>query len=266
MQFRGDEMSTPKPAVKPRKLGLWARRWSAAPQLTIRRQLSARARLLLGIGVLLGVGAVAFGSYDLGRRLTGGAVPVNPAQLATIKDEVAKLSAERDQYSSTVNSAESQLNIERSAQRQLAAQVKILETENSKLKEDLAFFESLLPADKAAGGVSIRRLKADMTGANQLRYRVLVMQGGKGDRDFNGSLQLAVTVLQAGKSAIIIFPQTGTQEPAAAEKFHLEFKRYQRLDGLLTLPDGAELRSVQARILEKGQIRVQQTTIPERAS
>lgn len=259
-------MTAPKPVLKPRKLGLWARRWTAAPQMTIRRQMTRRTRLLLGIVALVAIGAVAFGSYDLGRRLTGMPAPVNPAQFAIIKDEVAKISAERDQYSSTVNSAESQLNIERSAQRQLAAQVKILEAENSKLKEDLAFFESLLPADKSAGGVSIRRLKADMAGANQLRYRVLVMQGGKGDRDFNGSLQLAVTVLQAGKSAIILFPQPGTPEPAAIEKFHLEFKRYQRLDGLLTLPDGAELKSVQARILEKGQIRAQQTTIPERAS
>lgn len=234
--------------------------------MTIRRQLSRRARMLLGVAILIGMGAVAFGGYDLGRRLTTGRPPVDTAQLATIKDEVAKLSAERDQYSSTVNSAESRLNIERSAQRQLASQVKALETENSKLKEDLAFFESLLPADKSAGGVSIRRLKADMAGANQLRYRVLVMQGGKGDRDFNGSLQLAVTVLHEGKSAIIVFPQSGILEPAVAEKFHLEFKRYQRLDGLLTLPDGAELKSVQARILEKGQIRAQQTTIPERTS
>lgn len=259
-------MTAQKPTVKPRKLGLWARRWSAAPQMTIRRQLSRRVKGLLGATVLLVVGAVAFGSYDLGRRLTAAPPPINPAQLASIKDEVAKISAERDQYSSTVNSAESQLNIERSAQKQLAAQVKILETENSKLKEDLAFFDSLLPADRSAGGVVIRRLKADLAGANQLRYRVLVMQGGKGDRDFNGSLQIAVTVLQSGKSAIIIFPQAGIHEPAVAEKFHLEFKRYQRLDGLLTLPDGAEPKSVQARILEKGQIRAQQTTTPERAS
>lgn len=234
--------------------------------MTIKRQLSGRARLVFGIVVLAAVSAVAFGGYDLGRRLTGGYAAPNPAQLATIKDEVAKLSAERDQYSSTVNSSESKLNIERSAQRQLAAQINALETENSKLKEDLAFFESLLPADKTAGGVSIRSLKANMAGANQLRYRVLVMQGGKRDREFSGSLQLAVTVLQTGKSAIILFPQAATQEPATVEKFHLGFKRYQRLDGLLTLPDGAELKSVQARILEKGQVRAQQTIIPERTS
>lgn len=195
-------------------------------------------------------------TYDLGRSFTGFIPGASREQLSTFRDQFDKVKAERDQFSTTVNAAESQLNIERSAQKQLAAQVKALETENVRLKEDLAFFESLLPADTGAHGVSIRRLKAEIVAPNQLRYRLLVMQGGKGERDFVGNLQLAITVLQGGKSAMMTFPDASSSD---VEKFKLGFKHYQRVEGVLTLPEGATIKNVQARILEKGQTRAQQS-------
>lgn len=197
------------------------------------------------------------------------------AEIVHLKEQVQKLTAERDQYSTTANSAETKQNIDRSEQQQLAVQVKSLEDENTKLKEDLAFFESLLPVDANAQGVSIRKLKAESVAPNQLHYQLLVMQGGKGDHDFIGNLQLNVTVVQNGKSAMIAFPEPaatpapnapGASAPAKAEaataldNFKLAFKHYQRVDGVLTLPDGAVIKSVQARILDKGQIRAQLST------
>lgn len=194
-------------------------------------------------------------TYDLGRSFAGFGPVSSGEQLEQLQQKVAQLTIERDRFSTTVNAAESQLNIERSAQKQLASQVKILESENAKLKEDLAFFESLLPADTGSG-ISIRRLKADIIAPNQLRYRLLIMQGGKGGRDFVGDLQFAVTVVQADKNAMIVFPQGNSGE---ANKLKLSFKHYQRVEGILTLPEGAVAKAIQARVLEKGQIRAQQT-------
>jgi len=200
-------------------------------------------------------GAGALWAYDLGRSLAG----INPGatrqQVAELKEELAKLRTERDQYSTTVNSSESQLNIEKAAQKQLVTQVKTLEAENTKLKEDLAFFESLLPADTGPLGISIRRVKAEIVAPNQLRYRLLIMQGGKVGKDFAGNFQLVVTVIQGGKSAMMVFPDGKTND---AEKFRLSFKHYQRVEGVLTLPEGVTMKAVQARVLQNGQIRAQQ--------
>jgi hypothetical protein len=259
-------MTAHRPLLNILKLKRVFHRWTvSAPRVTIRQTMPLPMRAIIGLGILAGIGGIAFGGYDIGRSFAGGHAPntASKVALAQNSEPVAKIQAERDRLASTANSAESQINIERSLQRQLAAQVKLLETENSKLKEDLAFFESLLPADRTGGSVSIRRLKADVAGTGQLRYRLLVMQGGKGDRDFSGSLQLAVTVLQNGKSAVIVFPEAGHKDPVDTEKFQLAFKRYQRIEGLLTLPPGAEMKSVQARILEKGQLKAQQTALLE---
>lgn len=208
-------------------------------------------------GVMLGLGgAAAMWAYDMGRSITAVHRGASKEQLQTYKEQIDKLTVERDHYSAIVNAAESQLNIERSAQKQLAAQVKALESENAKLKEDLAFFDSLLPANKGISGVAIRRIKVDMISPTQLRYRLLIMQGGKGEQDFVGNLQLQLHILQSGKSAMMIFPEGKSIE---LNKFKLSFKHYQRMEGILTLPEGVSVKTVQARVLEKGQVRAQQS-------
>jgi len=224
--------------------------------MTIRNQMPWPVRISVLL-VALGLGGVlSMWAFDYGRSPESVNSEATKGQLTTYKEQIEKLRTERDQFSATVNAAESQLNIERSAQKQLVMQVKTLESENTKLKEDLAFFESLLPTETGPLGISIRRLKADIIATNQLRYRLLIMQGGKGDHDFIGTLQLAVTVLQNGKSAIIVFPDGKVNDAA---KFNLGFKHYQRVEGILTLPEGATMKAIQARVLERGQIRVQQS-------
>ncbi|HZW21819.1 DUF6776 family protein [Noviherbaspirillum sp.] len=235
------------------KLRLWRRRMSvSSPKMTIRTRTPWPTRILIVVLAVL-AGAAAMWLYG-----DGGFAPVTPddarAQLAHYREQLDKVTAERDQLSATANAAESQLNIERSAQKQLAAQVKSLEADNMRLKEDLAFFESLLPNATGPAGIAIRRLKIDQIAPNQLRYRLLIMQGGKGDRRFVGSLQLLVTTLHDGKSAMMTFPAV----PADQDKFKLSFMHYQRVEGVLTLPEGAATKMVQARVLENGQVRAQQ--------
>lgn len=239
------------------KWKLWKRRLSiSAPQMAIKTQAPWPVRISLLVAVLLLGGLLALRAYELGRDLNAFKSGAVSEHIATLKDKVDHLLQERDTLSATANAAESQLNIERAAQKQLVTQVKALEVENIKLKEDLAFFESLLPADTGPQGISIRRLTVDVISPNQLRYRMLAMQGAKGSHDFLGNLQLLVTVEHDGKSAMIVFPDGKTND---AEKFKLAFRHYQRIEGIVTLPQGASMKAVQARILERGQIRAQQS-------
>jgi outer membrane murein-binding lipoprotein Lpp len=239
------------------KWKLWKRRLSiSAPRMAIRTQASWPMRLLMVIVVVLLGGLLAMRAYEFGRDLTGFKSGMVSEHLERLKDQVEQLRHERNAFSATANAAESQINIERAAQKQLVTQVKALEAENIKLKEDLAFFERLLPADTGPQGVSIRRLTVDTVSVNQLRYRMLIMQGGKGDRDFVGNLQLLVTMQKNGSNPVMVFPNGKADD---AEKFKLVFRHYQRVEGIVTLPEGVSIKAVQARILEKGQLRAQQS-------
>lgn len=236
------------------KFKFWRRRRSVSlPRLTIKAPWSWPARLAALAGVAAISAAVGIWLVENNRPFASVSIDDARQQLVTYRDEVARLTTERDQLSAGVNSAESELNIERATQRQLLNQVKALEQENARLKEDLAFFDSLLPDASGPQGIAIRRFKIDQVAPNQLRYRVLVMQGGKSEH-FSGVLQLVVTTLLDGKSAMIVFPDETGADPG---KFKLGFRHYQRMEGTLTLPEGATPTVVSARVLEKGQVKAQ---------
>jgi type II secretory pathway pseudopilin PulG len=230
----------------------------AVPKMTIRSHLPWPIKLILS-SIVLGIcAALAMWTYELGRGITGQKFDAERAQLETLKEQLESLRTEHDQFSSAANAAESQLTIERSAAKQLATQMRALQAENNKLKEDLAFFEKLLPTSTGPQGVSIQQLKIENIGPNQLKYHLLLMQGGKGTEQFVGNLQLAISVMHEGKSVKIIFPERNSAE-LERDKFKLAFKHYQRIEGMLALPEGAVAEHVEVRVLEKGQIRAQQS-------
>lgn len=239
------------------KIARWPRRRkpAAAPRLTVSKQMSWTIRLARLATLFVIVGGLAWWTYGLGRGTNVFGTSISPEQAHLLESQASKAQAERDKVAGTLSAAESQLAMERAAHQQLAAQVQSLTAENARLEEDLAFFDSLLPAGPVSEGVSIRRLKMELVPPNQLRYRLLVMRRGNNAQDFKGTLALSLAVMQAGKPTVLTFP--GKEDKA--DPFQLEFRRYQRIEGILTLPDGVQVRNVQARVLENGKLRAQQS-------
>lgn len=235
------------------KFNFWRRRGSVPSRMTIATPWSWPARIAFVAALVAASAGAGIWVFEQSRAFAGVNIAEARRELVNYREEVGRLSAERDRLSATANAAESELNIERAAQRQLADQVKALAAENARLKEDLAFFDSLLPNDSGPQGIAIRRLKIDQVAPNQLRYRLLIMQGGK-SAHFSGVLQLVISTVQDGKSAKMVFPEEGAAEPG---QFKLGFRNYQRLEGVLTLPEGVSPTTVFARVLEKGQVRAQ---------
>jgi hypothetical protein len=244
----------------PIKRSHWWQRDSLS-KVSIEPQWPWQMRALLVLGVLLLCLASSWFAWRLGRA--GGAGAAGPGVAQGADPRLDQLQREREKLQTDANAAESKFNIERAAQQNLLKQVKTLETENVRLKEDLAFFESLMPAEGGPRGLAIRRLVIDSPAPGQVRYRVLVMQGGKGDVEFNGTLALAVSGLQGGKNVTLMFPDPKALPAAASvpgvDSYKISFKHYQRLEGILTMPDGLQVKSVQARVLERGQVRAQQS-------
>jgi hypothetical protein len=247
-------MAQTKPFFKSLRRKRWLQRWSiGAPRMTIKNHLPWPLRAVF-IAIVLGLGgAIALWTYDLGRSFTGFKPAVTAEQLEDLQDKLQRISDERDQFQATVNASDSRLNIEHALQAQLTKQIRGLEAENSRLKDDLSFFESLLPTDNGMHGIAIRRFKVEMVEPTQLRYQLLMMQGGKGVPDFAGNYQLVLTLVQGGKSAMMTFPK-----PGSSDKYALTFKHYQRVEGMLAVPQGAIVKSVQVKILEKGKLRAQE--------
>ena len=203
--------------------------------------------------------ALAAWVYDAGRSIAGFDSRSTSRELAELKNRIVELDAELSVVRGVASAADSNLKIERVAQQQLAQQVRLLESENSALKQDLAFFEGLLP-DSVGGeqGVRINRFRIESDGASgQRRYRLLVIHNAsRQQKEFRGELQFVLKVQQAGKDVMITVP---SETDSDKQRYKLEVKHFQRAEGILPVPPGAILKSVEARILQDGVVRVRQT-------
>ena len=171
-------------------------------------------------------------------------------ELASLRIEVAELREERQKALSVANIAESLLKTETAAQEKLAQSVKAVEAENMALKNDLGFFERLLPAS-ATEGLVIRGLQADVSNPGQVRYQMLVMQAGKAPQEFNGRYEVTLTGTLDGKAWSLV--QTGGAKP-------LQMKQYLRVEGMMDHPAPAVVKAVSVRVTSKsGELKATQT-------
>lgn len=226
--------------------------------MTVRRHVPWPLRAAsLALAVALG----AVGGMWTWRTLFDGAAGERQrlhAELARLDERVADESSERQRVAATIVAAQNQLRIEQAAAERLEQQVKQLQAENAELKSDLAYLESLFPTADTQGPVAIRRFEVepDGTGSNRMRYRALLMQSGRTERQFSGSLQLVVTMQGKAGTKIMTLPDDGPAQ--ARERMKLSFRRVLRIEGHFQVPEGATLQSVQLRVLERGTLRAQQ--------
>ena len=240
------------------KWKLFMRKMSvSAPSVTVRSRLPWPLRALLAFIVLAAAAAAGVAIYEYGRNFAGPDRKDLLASIDKLQSSLREVGADRDRYAALATAHEAQLKVERAAQEQLAKQVATLETESNRLKEDLAFFESLLPAGTGSKGVVIRSFRVQPEGEpNQMRYRLLVQQSGKPDRYFVGTVQMQVSFMQGQRAFVMTIPGT---EATPEELLHLSFRHYQRIEGSFVLPPGAVARSVLVKILAGGETRTQQS-------
>ena len=229
----------------------------SAPEVSVRSHLPVPVRRLMVFFVLaLAAAGVAISEY--GRGFGGPDRRELSAQIERLQLKLREAEAERSRLTATVTALEAQMKVERAAQQQLVKQAGELEAEAGRLREDLSFFESLLPTKASATGIQIRSFRLQPDGAPEaMRYRLLVQQAGKAERDFVGAVQMQVNFIREGRSQSLQVPDPAI--PESRRPLELNFRHYQRVEGTITLPEGATAKSVVVRIVAAGQTLAQQT-------
>ncbi len=224
----------------------------AAPRVAVHSHVPWYWRWI-GLAVLLAVSAAsATWIYDAGRRFAGFDQSEVQSELTVTKRDLAAAQAELERLRAIANAAESRLSIERSAQQKLAQQIRTLEQENAKVREDLATFESMLSSEARSGNtLAIYRFTVapDVLPGEYRYHLLLVTPRARREREFNGRLELVVTLTDRGQNAMISFPEPGD---AGASEFRLAFKYFRRVEGIFRVNPKAKVENVQARVYETG--------------
>jgi hypothetical protein len=229
-----------------RSLGISAARMAVRPAVPwywwLLRILAAGGLLLAGAALLanapVGLGALRQGEAE--------------REIARLQSALERHEAELVELRSRAAQAERQLQMERAATADLAKQVKSLTFENAALKEDLAFFQSLMSAAgrREEGTISVNRFRLQPEAmAGEYSYQMLLVQNGRRAKEFQGRLQFVLDVQHEGRKLILVMPPEGDRE---GKDYQLNFKFFQRIEGTFKLLPGSVLKGMQVRVFENG--------------
>jgi hypothetical protein len=221
----------------------------AAPRVAVHTQVPWYLRWLIFTvlgGVLLGVGWL---TYDFGRQYAGFDQGEALREKSQLQDLNSRLKDENAAIRREIAAAERQLQIEFATHGNLSTQIRNLAEENALLKEDLAFFQTLMASGSEPGGISINRFRVQPDALpGEYRYRLLIVQSKQRVKEFHGRLQFIVDYENAARSEVVSLPKLDEN----AQAYNLVFKFYQRVEGTFMVPPGAVIKKVQVRVLENG--------------
>lgn len=204
--------------------------------------------------IMLGFcGAIALWAFEFGRDIAGledgGQAQIQQlrAQIVALKAEMETAREQRDQAQSIANTAGTLVAAEKASSEQVNSQVKQLEAENRRLRDDLGFFEKLMPTD-STDPVAIRGLQAESFDNGKIRWQVLVIQSKKNAPELVGRLEIQLTGMSNGK------PWSG-----AATTMPIKILQYGRLEGTLEIPAQVSVKGLTAKVIDGQAVRASQS-------
>jgi hypothetical protein len=217
--------------------------------VAVRPQIPGYVRwLAIAILAVLAVG-LSWSMYDAGRKFAGFDKNEINYELDRLSQTNIRLQRENDELSMKIASLDRQSQMDQVAREDIGKQVKTLETENIRLKEDLAFFQNLgsVPG-KTEQRVSIGRLKLERGQLpGEYHYSLVLVQGGQRQKDFQGSLEFAVNFQQNGQKMVM---PLASENPS--KMLDVRFKFYQRVERSFRMPPNAAVESMQVKVFENG--------------
>jgi len=218
----------------------------SAPRMAVRSALPWPFRWVV-LAIVFGFcAAIALWAFEFGKDIAGlergskEELQQARSQLEALRAEVLNLKEERNKAQSIANTVDTLMTSEKVAQEKLAAQARQLEVNNQSLRDDLGFFEKLIPT-AGVQGIAIRGLQAEVRNEREIKWQVLVIQALKNPPEFSGRLELTFTGVLNGKPWAAALP-------GGAQAFKL--KQYGRIEGVFELPPQAVIKGVTAKVLD----------------
>ena len=228
----------------------------SAPSMMVRSAFPWPIRWAL-VAVTIGFcSAIGLWAFEFGREIAG-IEGGTQAELVRLRERVTALDAElaqtrvqRDEAQSVANTANTLITTEKASSEKILSQLKSLEDENRRLKDDLGFFEKLAPS-LGAEGVTIRALQGDIQADGKIRWQVLLIQAKKNPAEFSGHLEVAFVGVLNGK------PWIGAVSGPGGVPVKL--LQYGRIEGLYEVPAQVQIKSLTVKLFEGSTLRATQS-------
>jgi hypothetical protein len=227
----------------------------SAPRMSVRSALPWPFRWV-GAAVVLGFcAAIGLWAFEFGKEIAGiddGRIEYLARlerEVADLKQQLDGMKEERDKALALANTSTTLMTAEKAAQERLTTLNKQLEVDNQRLRDDLGFFEKLIPT-VGTEAFAIRGLQAEVQDGRQVKWQVLVIQPLKNAPEFTGRLEISFAGLQAGRPWSAGLPE-GPQP--------IKLRQYARAEGVFDLPPQTLLKSVSVKVMDGNVVKAVQS-------
>jgi hypothetical protein len=227
----------------------------SAPRMAVRSAMPWPLRWVLAAVVLGFCAAIGLWAFEFGKEIAGvddGRVEYLSRlerDVADLKQQLSGMKEERDQALAMANASTTMMTAEKAAQDRLSTLNKQLEADNQRLRDDLGFFEKLIPT-VGSEALAIRGLQAEVQDGRQVKWQVLVIQPLKNAPEFNGRLELSFSGLQSGRP-------WSANLPGGAQAIKL--RQYARAEGVFDLPPQTLLKGVSVKVMDGNVVKATQS-------
>lgn len=165
--------------------------------------------LVLAAGIAAGAAAGYFRAQS--HVVPEGSVLLTQTQLAARDQALAQRETEIRFLRAQLDTADGEIAVERAARLELEAQLREAQADVGRGRDQLAFYEQLLPPGPA-GSLDIRGAEFVREGAG-VRYKILMMRSGRSETPFLGELRFEAAGLLNGETVSV--PLTSLQVAAS---------------------------------------------------
>jgi uncharacterized membrane-anchored protein YhcB (DUF1043 family) len=216
-------------------------------ELIIKQRYSPRMKLLLAVMAAVVLLASAGFIYNYGLNRAGFEAQSAQETQQTLQDEMRELQDENRELQESLARSQRTIQMDQAAYQDLDKSLKASAQEIVKLREELNFYRNIIsPADKKSG-LRIQNLYIEPAGgANQFRYKLVLIQALKHESTVQGRAIIEVSGMQVGEDTLLRFP-------AANERpIQVNFKYFQDIEGKLELPRNFQPKRVKVYIKTSG--------------
>ena len=216
-------------------------------ELIIKQRYSPRIKLLLAVILTLALLASAGFIYNYGLNRAGFERQSAQQTEQTLQDEMRKLRDENQGFQESLARAQRTIQMDQAAYQDLDKSLKASAQEIVKLREELDFYRNIIsPADKKSG-LRIQNLYIEPAGgANQYRYKLVLIQALKHESVIQGRAILEISGMQVGEDTLLRFPATNERP------IMVNFKYFQDIEGKLELPRNFQPKRIKVYITTSG--------------
>jgi hypothetical protein len=206
--------------------------------------------LVFGFCAAIGLWAFEFGRDIAGLENGSQTEVMNLREkVKTLQAEVEAAREQRDQAQSIANTAGVLVAAEKASSERLASQLKQSDDDNRRLRDDLGFFEKLIP-NSSSEALAIRGMQAEPLEGGKLRWQVLVIQSKKNAPELVGRVEISFSGLVGGK------PWSSAPPVISVP---LKVSQYGRLEGVFDVPPQVGVKAMTAKVMDGSGLRASQT-------